>query len=123
MAGLCNGNTREGIARDVLVRVQTPCPRGRPTLVTVWGFFGVRHLALIVTCLGLTSCTDARMGKWAAYGGSAHIQCYSGGILIYEGHSTGKVASEANSDGYNFIDKKDGRLKEVSGECVIQYKK
>lgn len=61
------------------------------------------------------------MGKLKAYGGSANIKCYSGEKLIYEGESTGKVQSEANSDGYNFVDKKNGKLKEVSGNCVIEY--
>lgn len=36
--------------------------------------------------------------------------------------STGKVSSEQDSDGYYFTDAKDKRLKEVSGNCVIQYK-
>lgn len=71
--------------------------------------------------LAATGCTDAARGKLAAYGGSADIKCYSGTMLIYEGSSTGKVQSEANSDGYNFVDKADGKLKEVSGNCVIEY--
>lgn len=41
--------------------------------------------------------------------------------MIYEGESTGKVSSELSSDGYFFVDKKDGKLKEVSGNCVIEY--
>jgi len=74
-----------------------------------------------VLCMG--GCTDAKWGKFQALGGKAHVQCFSGGILIYEGRSTGKVISEANSDGYNFIDAKSKKLMEVSGECIITYKR
>lgn len=53
---------------------------------------------------------------------SAQISCYSGGQLIYSGNSEGKVFSESNSDGYTFIAADDGKLKEVSGDCIIRYK-
>ena len=71
--------------------------------------------------LFLMGCTDAGMARLTSFGNSAHIKCYSGGTLIYEGSSTGKVSSEQNSDGYFFRDKEDGKLKEVSGNCVIEY--
>ena len=69
----------------------------------------------------MSSCTDAGWGKWDALGSTASIKCYSGGIVIYEGRSTGKVRGESNSDGYNFIDAKTKKLMEVSGNCVIKY--
>ncbi len=68
-------------------------------------------------------CTDAVIGKLKAFGGSALVECYSADRLIYSGESTGKVKSSQYSDGYYFIDKADGKLKEVSGNCVIIYKK
>lgn len=61
------------------------------------------------------------MGKLSAYGGSANVRCYSAEKLIYEGDSTGKVTSSSSSDGYYFVDRKDNKLKEVSGNCVITY--
>lgn len=66
-------------------------------------------------------CTDAQVGKLKALGDSAHVTCYSGGKLIYDGQSTGKVSSEENSDGYYFIDRKTGLPMEVSGNCIIVY--
>jgi len=69
----------------------------------------------------LPGCTDAFWGKVSAYGGSATVKCYSADLLIFEGESTGKVNSSKSSDGYYFIDKKDSKLKEVSGNCVIVY--
>lgn len=82
-----------------------------------------RTLILLAVVALTAGCTDAGMSKFASLGSSAHIKCYSGTKLIYDGHSTGKVRSEANSDGYYFVDKADGRLKEVSGNCVIDYVK
>lgn len=77
----------------------------------------------IAAVVAVTGCTDAGMGKFASLGSSASITCYSGGKLIYEGRSTGKVKSEENSDGYYFVDQSDGKLKEVSGNCIITYGK
>lgn len=76
---------------------------------------------LILSAVLLTGCTDGYTGKLKAFGGSALVRCYSAEFLIYEGHSTGKITSSSQSDGYYFIDKADGKLKEVSGNCVITY--
>jgi hypothetical protein len=65
------------------------------------------------------SCSDGFMGKLDSYGASRSITCYSGGKLIYSGESTGKIQSEANSDGYYFVEKGTKKLVEVSGNCVI----
>ena len=80
-------------------------------------------LMLVLALTMLTGCTDATMSKFASLGSSASVKCYSGTLLIYEGRSTGKVKSEQNSDGYAFVDQEDGRLKEVSGNCIIDYGK
>jgi hypothetical protein len=76
---------------------------------------------LILCPFVLLGCTDAAFSKLTNFGGSATVRCYSGGTLIYEGKSTGKVISEAQSDGYAFRDAADRKLKEVSGDCIIDY--
>ena len=78
-------------------------------------------LLLILATTVLVGCTDAELGKLSSLGNSATIECWSGGQLIYEGKSSGKVLSEANSDGYFFKDSKTGKFMEVSGNCVITY--
>ncbi len=80
-------------------------------------------LALLI-CIGsmAVACSDADRGKILSYGSSAKVVCYSGGIVIYNGFSTGKVKSEENSDGYYFVDKENGDQLEISGNCVITYK-
>lgn len=77
---------------------------------------------LLITCSLLAiSCTDAKFSKLTNIGNSATIKCYSGGTLIYDGKSTGKISSEENSDGYFFKEQGTGKLKEVSGNCDITY--
>ncbi len=82
----------------------------------------MKYLIVFTAFLTLSGCTDAHMSKMTNLGNSANIKCYSGEKLIFEGNSTGKVVSEANSDGYAFRDMTDNRLKEVSGNCIISYK-
>lgn len=84
-----------------------------------WGW--VVLFLVLAACILLAGCTDATVGKLKALGSSAHIECYSGGTLIYDGRSTGKVKSETNSDGYFFVDRETGLPMEVSGNCVITY--
>lgn len=78
---------------------------------------------ILVAVIILAGCTDSVKGKFAAYGKSAHVMCYSGTLLIYDGNSSGKVANSEQSDGYYFVDIADGKLKEVSGNCIIDYGK
>jgi len=81
----------------------------------------MKFIPIIMICLLALGCTDATFGKFASLGNSAHVKCYSGGELIYEGNSTGKVISEQSSDGYFFRDQQSGDMMEVSGNCVITY--
>lgn len=76
---------------------------------------------VIIVVFGAMACTDANCSKVLAYGDTASIKCWSGGKLIFDGRSTGKVRSEETSDGYFFKDADNGLLREVSGNCVITY--
>ncbi len=79
------------------------------------------RLIFALTALFTMSCTDSQISAITAYGDSARIVCHSGGKVIYDGRSTGKIHSEQQSDGYYFRDAATGRLIEVSGECFIDY--
>lgn len=57
-------------------------------------------------------------GVLGALGKSRHIKCYSGGQLIYEGNTTGKINNEENSDGYYFIDIT-GQYVEIKADCIF----
>ena len=75
----------------------------------------------ILSLVAMNYLTDATLARFQALGDPANITCYSGGIVIYEGRSTGKVISPENSDGYIFMDAETLRAAEVSGSCVITY--
>lgn len=74
----------------------------------------------LLVALSSVSCTDAEKSQFTSLGSSGHIKCYSGGQLIYEGDSTGKIASEDQSDGWFFRDKRTDKLVRVSGDCLIE---
>lgn len=74
---------------------------------------------LLGGCLLVSSagCTDAARSQFDF---SEHqVTLYSGGKLVQQWTSTGKVKTEADSDGYYFRDKKSQRLVRVSGTLVI----
>ena len=72
-----------------------------------------------IAMLSFTGCTDATKAKFGGYGDEHRVEMYSGGEKVREWISSGKVQSEANSDGYYFNDKDTGALIEVSGDVVI----
>lgn len=76
-------------------------------------------IVTILMCLSVLGCTDAKWKKATALGSSAKVTCYSGGKVIYDGTSTGKVHTEEGSDGWYFEDKATSKLIRVSGDCVI----
>ena len=59
------------------------------------------------------------MQQLTSLGQSGHIKVYSGGVLIYEGDSTGKI-SKYNSNGYYFEDAKTRKLVRITGDIIIE---
>lgn len=80
-------------------------------------------LAAVLACIPLmgliSSCSDATNAAISAYGQKHHIKLYSGGVLIGEWESTGKINNEAHSDGYYFKDDKTGKLVTICGQIII----
>lgn len=71
--------------------------------------------------LAIAGCKSSDFAQIGSLGHEAHVKCYSGNLLIYEGDSTGNVSNEGSSDGWYWKDAKTGRLVEVSGSCVFLY--
>ena len=67
----------------------------------------------------LTSCTDATRSKIGGYGGTYKVTVIGGDTTVVF-HSTGKVISEEQSDGYYFTNATNGKLVEVSGNVIIE---
>ncbi len=73
---------------------------------------------LMLFLLVFMGCSDSERGAIGALGKSRHVKCYSGGNLIYEGRTTGKISNEQDSDGYYFMDT-DGQFIEINAECIF----
>ena len=73
-----------------------------------------------MTLILLLACSDTYKAKLKSVGEAGHITCYSGGTVIYDGDSTGRVGTVVNSDGWEFMDAKTNRLVRVSGDCLIR---
>lgn len=81
--------------------------------------FAIAALALAGTAV--TGCTDTQRASIGAYGDSARVTCYSGGAVVADDFSTGKVHNASNSDGYEFKSTTTGRFTQFSGDCIIDY--
>lgn len=76
-------------------------------------------VALVLVSAILGGCSNANMAKFEAIGKRHLVKCWSGGVLIYESTTTGKIENETKSDGYYFQDEKTSKLVRVSGNCLI----
>lgn len=75
---------------------------------------------LLLSAFTLVGCTDASRAKLGGYNSQFKVQLLNcEGEVVREWISSGKVLSEANSDGYFFNDQKTGVLTEVTGTLVI----
>jgi hypothetical protein len=84
-----------------------------------WRNFKMKYFVLLFVVL-LVGCSDAGFKQLSTIGAAGSIVCYSGGKVIYDGISTGKIATENQSDGWFFEDAKTHKLVRVSGDCLIQ---
>lgn len=78
-------------------------------------------IILISLPAALAGCSDAGMAKFSALGTPARVTCYSGGRVILDDFSTGKVGQEHESDGIFFNSRTTGRLVETSADCVVDH--
>mgnify|MGYP006866081902 FL=1 len=81
---------------------------------------GLMVALFLAVVMGSTSCTDASRAKLGGYGDEFKVEMLNcDGTVARTWISSGKVKSEANSDGYYFNDKDTGKLIEVTGRLVI----
>ena len=78
-----------------------------------------RFFAILVILLTV-GCTESGIKNITTWGSSGQIKFYSGGKLINEWTSTGKICSEAETDGWRFVDKKTGKLIRITGDVIIE---
>jgi len=82
-------------------------------------FYVVMLFALLTIMASMVSCTDAEQSKLGGYGDTFTIKVLGPDTIITY-HSTGKVISEKQSDGYYFTNRENGKLVEVSGNIIIE---
>lgn len=77
-------------------------------------------LAASLLVLGLAACTNADFHRTFNYGAGGRVTCYSGGVVISDDFSAGRIHTEQGSDGWYYVSSSDNDLKQVSGQCVVQ---
>lgn len=77
---------------------------------------------IVALAIVVGACTDTTRAKLSAYGEAGHIVCYSGGQVILDDWSTGRVQKEeGGSDGYGYLSATTGLLTESNGDCVVKH--
>ena len=76
--------------------------------------------SIIVAMMFLVGCTDGQLGKITALGQTSHVECYSGTLKIYDGHSTGIVEPSKTGAGWFFKEQGSGDFIRVNGNCIVR---
>jgi len=82
-------------------------------------FYVVLLFTVLTIMASMVSCTDAEQSKLGGYGDTFTIKVLGPDTIITY-HSTGKVISEKQSDGYYCTNRENGKLVEVSGNIIIE---
>ena len=83
----------------------------------------MKQILILAVIAVTTGCTDADMAHMSQYNDPSHVQCFSGGQVIYDGHSTGKIASNKDEDGLYFREKESGKFVRLYADCVVRLDK
>lgn len=78
-------------------------------------------LLVAVAVAAIAGCTNTQVAHWQALGSNGHIVCSSGGHVILDDYSDGKIHNADGSDGYEFMSSETHRLTQSNGDCVIDY--
>lgn len=80
----------------------------------------MKKIALLITAVVAFGCTDAEQSKIGGLGDKFSVELVNcDGTITHKWISSGKVLSEANSDGYYFMEDNTGKLVEVTGTLII----
>lgn len=75
---------------------------------------------ILLFLVTLTGCTDASRAHVSQLGDEAHVQCFSGGRVVYDGISTGRIESNQSEDGLYFKEKGSGKFIRLYADCVVK---
>jgi hypothetical protein len=77
-----------------------------------------RTFFAIIVAISASACSNGEQAAMSAWGKPHHVKQFSGGVLVGEWDSTGKI-NETQSDGYYFEDAKTHKLVSISGTVQI----
>lgn len=66
----------------------------------------------------LTGCTDAERSSFGAYNEPASVKCYSGGAVIHDDISTGKVL-QIDGDGITYKSNNTDEYVRAYADCIV----
>lgn len=79
--------------------------------------YRMKKVLLVLFTLGFIGCTDAEIGLVRSIGDSAKVICYSGGKVVFEDSSTGKVLG-LEAGGWAFVSKNHGYV-QTFADCFV----
>lgn len=79
----------------------------------------MKRIAFILVAFSVAGCTDTQRARIGAIGDPAHVTCYSGGQVIFEDDSTGRVEASESGGGLFFNSAKTDKLIRTYADCVV----
>ncbi len=70
-------------------------------------------------CIFAAGCTDAERASWGALGNEGTIKCYSGGEVVFDSQSTGKII-QGKDGGLLFREKSSGKYIRAYADCIVK---
>lgn len=77
----------------------------------------MKKLTILVLAILATGCTDSELAKFDSYGENAAITCYSGGKVVLQDTSTGRVITQGATTA--FKSQTTQRYVKSTADCVI----
>jgi hypothetical protein len=78
---------------------------------------------ILFAVFSLSACTDAERAALGSYGSEAKVTCYSGGNVVFEDVSTGKVVAGTGEEGIVFKSKTTGSYVRAFADCIVLEKR
>lgn len=76
-------------------------------------------LGVVLVAALAAGCTDAERASLGSYGSQAQVLCYSGGKVVFEDTSTGKVMASQGEEGIVFKSKTTGNYVRAFADCIV----
>lgn len=78
-----------------------------------------KMIAVVGLCIIAAGCTDAERASWGALGSEGTIKCYSGGQVVFDSQSTGKII-QGKDGGLLFREKGSGKYVRAYADCIVK---